>query len=80
MVEGIVVDIKERYSGDKIVELFKVFFDKLMIVDVYLLDEIELKFVIVENFEIYLEILKVFINEFFEEISEELKVGIVEKF
>lgn len=51
-----------------------------MIVDVYLLDEIELKFVIVENFEIYLEILKVFINEFFEEISEELKVGIVEKF
>ncbi|WP_367884444.1 DUF2226 domain-containing protein [Thermococcus sp. JCM 11816] len=78
--EGIVVDTNERYSGDKTVELFKVLLDKPMIVDVYSLDEIELKLAIAENLEAYSETPpKVPINELFEEGGEEPKAGIVEK-
>lgn len=77
--EGIVVDTKERHSGDKTVELFKDLLGKPMIVDVYSLDEIELKLAIAENLEAYSETPKVPINELFEEGGEEPKAGIVEK-
>ncbi len=58
--EGIVVDTKEKYGGgDKTLELFRALLGKPMIVDVYSLDEIELKLAIAENLEAYSETPKV---------------------
>ncbi|WP_297548341.1 DUF2226 domain-containing protein, partial [Thermococcus sp.] len=58
-VECLVVDNKQTLIGEEAVTLLKSILEKPMVVDVYSLDEIEMKLSIAENLEIYSETPKV---------------------
>ncbi|WP_209477303.1 hypothetical protein [Thermococcus stetteri] len=77
--ESMVIDTKEKYGGDRTVELLKALLDKPMIVDVYVLDEIELKLTIAENLDAYSETPKVPLSDLLEKASEALKARTIEK-
>ncbi|WP_297556380.1 hypothetical protein [Thermococcus sp.] len=62
-VECLVVDNKQTLIGEEAVTLLKSILEKPMVVDVYSLDEIEMKLSIAENLEIYSETPKVPLEE-----------------
>lgn len=63
--ECLVVDTNQTLIGEEAVNLLKSLLGKPMVVDVYSLDEIELKLSIAENLDVYSETPKIPLNELF---------------
>ncbi|GAB6135533.1 DUF2226 domain-containing protein [Thermococcus prieurii] len=64
-VECLVVDNKQTLVGEDAVNLLKSLLGRPMVVDVYSLDEIEMKLSIAENLDVYSETPKIPLDEFF---------------
>ncbi|WP_297469625.1 DUF2226 domain-containing protein [Thermococcus sp.] len=64
-VECLVVDNKQTLIGEDAVKLLKSLLGKPMVVDVYSLDEIEMKLSIAENLDVYSETPKIPLEELF---------------
>lgn len=64
-VECLVVDNKQTLIGDEALKLIKSLLGRPMVVDVYSLDEIEMKLSIAENLDVYSETPKIPLNELF---------------
>jgi len=64
-VECLVVDNKQTLIGEDAVNLLKSLLGRPMVVDVYSLDEIEMKLSIAENLDVYSETPKIPLDEFF---------------
>ncbi|WP_456421657.1 SPOR domain-containing protein [Thermococcus sp.] len=64
-VECLVVDNKQTLIGDEALKLLKSLLGRPMVVDVYSLDEIEMKLSIAENLDVYSETPKIPLNELF---------------
>jgi len=65
--ECLLVDSKQTLVGEKAVEILKSLLGRPMVVDVYSLDEIEMKLSIAENLDVYSETPKIPLDELFSE-------------
>ncbi|AFL94348.1 hypothetical protein CL1_0133 [Thermococcus cleftensis] len=64
--ECLVVDTKQNLSGEEAISVLKSFVGKPMVVDVYDLDELELKLSVADNVEVYAQTPKVPLSELFQ--------------
>ncbi|ASI98474.1 hypothetical protein [Thermococcus celer] len=68
--ECLLVDKNQNLSGDEAISLLKSLLDKPMVVDVYTLDELEIKLSIADNVDVYVKTPKVPIEELFGKTGE----------
>ncbi|WP_457743034.1 hypothetical protein [Thermococcus sp.] len=63
--ECLLIDSKTEVRGNEAIEIFKRFLNKPVVVDVFSLDEIELKMSVAENLDVYSETPKILLEELF---------------
>ncbi|NJE06161.1 hypothetical protein E3E36_08410 [Thermococcus sp. M36] len=68
--ECLLVDQKRGVVGEEAVRTFKSLIGKPMVVDVYVLDELEVKLSIADNVDVYAQTPKILLNELFEKAEE----------
>ncbi|QDA32375.1 hypothetical protein FH039_06120 [Thermococcus indicus] len=68
--ECLVIDTKQNLSGEEAIRVLKSSIGKPMVVDVYILDELELKLSVADNIDAYTQTPKVPLGELFKVLSE----------
>ncbi|NJD99375.1 hypothetical protein E3E26_06200 [Thermococcus sp. LS1] len=68
--ECLLVDKKQSLIGEEAISVLKSFLGKPMVVDVYTLDELEIKLSIADNVDVYAQTPKIPLNELFGEAKE----------
>ncbi|WP_248841811.1 DUF2226 domain-containing protein [Thermococcus thioreducens] len=68
--ECLLVDKKQGLTGEEAITLLKSLIGKPMVVDVYTLDELEIKLSIADNVDVYVQTPKIPLNELFKKAEE----------
>ncbi|WP_297091291.1 DUF2226 domain-containing protein, partial [Thermococcus sp.] len=68
--ECLLVDKKQSLNGEEAISVLKSFIGKPMVVDVYALDELEIKLSIADNVDVYVQTPKIPLNELFKKAEE----------
>ncbi|ACJ16040.1 hypothetical protein, conserved [Thermococcus onnurineus NA1] len=68
--ECLLIDKKQSLIGEEAISVLKSFLGKPMVVDVYTLDELEIKLSIADNVDVYAQTPKIPLNELFGKVKE----------